>query len=443
MSDEAQPGIRGRQTTEARSPRSFFINFSVFSVSQWLFFLFLVSGVLSACVAQPALIPTQVATRGPNPTEFIETRVAQILAEQTQTAAAQPPTVAPATATPEAPTAAPTATTIPATETPTATEFPTETLEPSNTPPDRPLPTSGATVTPRPTPRASPTLPNLCTDPVCEAFTPHFWLERPIPETGEYVTYVDRSYPYASTQNGVREPHHGVEFFNRRHTPVLAAAAGTVIAAGDDSQVAYGPATVFYGRLVIVRLDELYNDQAVFNLYGHLQTVNVTVGQTVKAGDQLGTVGESGVAMGPHLHFEVRVGQNDYQSTRNPELWIKPYSYNTQMFGAIAGRVVDTNGQPVSEITVVIRPENVDDKLPKRSRYVLTYASDPEHSINGDDVLQENFAIHDIPWGTYNVSVRTTKTYFASVTVQPGRVAWVTFTVNPPLPTDVPPTPTP
>lgn len=233
---------------------------------------------------------------------------------------------------------------------------------------------------------------------------------------------------YGSTQQGLREPHHGVEFGNPTGAPVIAAAAGTVIVAGDDSEIAYGPATRFYGQLVVVRLDEAVNGQPIFNLYAHLSDVRVEVGQRIAAGDWLGAAGQTGVAIGPHLHFEVRVGQNAYTHTRNPELWLKPaLGAGLVQYGVLAGRVADLDGAPLYEQLVVIRPVEVYEAT--RAKYITTYAHE---SLNGDDALQENFALGDMPVGVYSVTVNTMTFYEQTVTIEPGRVTWVEFSVKRP-----------
>ena len=310
----------------------------------------------------------------------------------------------------------------PITQAPVLAESPTATLGA--------LPTSGPTVTPPAIAPATFTPGVPCANQACATAAGHFWLDRPIPSDGGYVTYVDRSYPYGSTQGGLRDPHHGVEFFNSSGTPIIAAAAGEVVVAGQDLAVAYGPATNFYGRLVVVQLDQLYHGQPVFNLYGHMLSIRVAPGEHVQAGDTLGAVGSTGVAIGPHLHFEVRVGRDDYTTTRNPELWLKPLTANGKPWGAIAGRVVDLDGNPLPNVTVAIKPIATTVDAP-HNRYISTYVVDPYH-INGDDQLQENFAIGDMPPGLYSVSVSTSKFYQQSLTVVSNQVAWITFAVKPP-----------
>lgn len=354
---------------------------------------------LAACAGQAS----EAAGSAISPTAFIETRVAEVLTQS----ASGPTATAPPAAT-------------------AALEFATVTPISGLALTAEALPTMGATVTPEATLEPTLTPGTPCPNPACVAGSEHWWLARPIPEG--FTIYVERSYAYGATQQGLREPHHGVEFFNRQGTPVLAAAAGTVVVAGNDTETAYGPATRFYGNLVVVELDRTQNGQPVFTLYAHLSEVNVTVGETVNTGDLLGAVGQTGVAIGPHLHFEVRVGKNSYAHTRNPELWFKPLlgARNTP-YGVLAGRVEALDGQKLANLTVVIRPVKVGE--PTRAKYITTYVGD---SVNGDEVLLENFAIGDLPAGTYSVAVNTTKFYEQTVVIEPGRLAWVAFTVKPP-----------
>jgi murein DD-endopeptidase MepM/ murein hydrolase activator NlpD len=57
-----------------------------------------------------------------------------------------------------------------------------------------------------------------------------------------------------------------------------------------------------YGNCVIIQ-----NGTGVSTLYGHLSSIDVTVGNVVNKGEFIGRVGMTGVATGPHLHFEVRI----------------------------------------------------------------------------------------------------------------------------------------
>jgi murein DD-endopeptidase MepM/ murein hydrolase activator NlpD len=50
--------------------------------------------------------------------------------------------------------------------------------------------------------------------------------------------------------------------------------------------------------------------------YGHLESIAVTVGQSVVSGDMIGTVGSTGLSTGPHLHFEIWQGGESVEPGR-------------------------------------------------------------------------------------------------------------------------------
>lgn len=253
-------------------------------------------------------------------------------------------------------------------------------------------------------PTEEPTFPPFCCAMPPAAFvtsTPvpslpridHYLLARPFPRSDALIDYVDRTYPYGSTQGGARDVHLGVDYANVRHTTVLAVGAGTVVFASTDSSTRLGPAYDYYGNVVLVKHDALSPEGLpLYTLYGHLEKITVKVDQYVTPGDPVGTVGDSGIAIGPHLHLEVRVGGDgqDYRTTRNPDLWISPYPG----YGTIAGRVTSANGMPVYSQLVLIRTGT-------RTRETYTYGE----RVNGDGVWQENFALGDLPAGTYEVMI--------------------------------------
>jgi murein DD-endopeptidase MepM/ murein hydrolase activator NlpD len=307
------------------------------------------------------------------------------------------------------------------TPTPTFTPTPTLTPTPTFTPTPSPTPTSTPTATPTPTPAVAtveptPTIPT-CDAPLKEGLGggDHYWLERPFgPEHNQQHS---RFYPYASTGDGLYLLHHGVDIQNETGTPVLAVADGKVVVAGDDSVEAYGLTTDFYGQLVIIQLNQAYLEQPVFCLYGHLSEVSVAVGQEVRVGDGLGRVGMTGIALGPHLHFEVRVGSNSYGQTRNPELWLKPFPD----LGTIAGRLLYPNGCPIQDRTITIqRAESPDERWGSLRTYIFG------EYINPDDGWGENFSLGDVPAGAYTLrTVVNRKLYTYPVEVVAGQTAFV------------------
>ena len=274
---------------------------------------------------------------------------------------------------------------------PTLTFTPTDTLTPTQTLTSVPI--ASATPTnpaddPNNTP--APTWTPPPPDPASQ-IADHYRFRRPIADGG--VNWVARTYPYGSTAGGSLQVHHGVDMENPRGTPIIAAADGVVLFAGDDSTTMFGPQNVYYGNVVVIQ--HPFTDasgQPVFSLYGHMQRVDVQPGQAVKVGDQIGMVGDSGVALGPHLHFEVRVGDAySFGATRNPELWIYPY----QGYGTLAGRVTDENGTPLYNAPIQV-------KSAKLTRYIFSYA---DNSVNPDPVFGENFVLGDLPADYYEVTV--------------------------------------
>ena len=85
--------------------------------------------------------------------------------------------------------------------------------------------------------------------------------------------------------------HYGTDFAANSGTAVCAFADGTVLAAGQDDG---------YGNYVKIRHADGYT-----TLYAHCSRINASAGQTVKMGDPIAEVGDTGDATGYHLHFEL------------------------------------------------------------------------------------------------------------------------------------------
>jgi murein DD-endopeptidase MepM/ murein hydrolase activator NlpD len=94
---------------------------------------------------------------------------------------------------------------------------------------------------------------------------------------------------------GGAEFHPGQDIAAPRGTPVLAPADGKVVEAGWKNG---------YGQTVVID-----HGNGLTTRYGHLSKIEVTAGQELKRGNQLGQVGSTGRSTGPHLHYEVRAGE--------------------------------------------------------------------------------------------------------------------------------------
>lgn len=313
----------------------------------------------------------------------------------------------------EGETAVPTAaipSSLPQTFTPMATSRPTGTSSPTPGPSPTPAPTLIPTETPLPV--ATIAIDRTCPDPIplkpeyaryylsgSQWPTPnpaqsaaHFWLSKPLPGGGRYL--INQTFPYGWDGAGRLLLHNGVDSADPLGTPVLAAAAGTVVVAQADIDAWYGWRCDWYGHLVVIEHDQRWFGQPVYSLYGHVLNINVQVGQRVELGEQVAEVGFGGAATAPHLHFEVRIGSNEFGSTRNPMLWVYP----GETRGVIAGRLLDPEGRPWQGVALSLLNEKGD-----VAATTWSYLDDPLHYINPDEGLAENFLFSDIPSGTYVV----------------------------------------
>ncbi len=94
---------------------------------------------------------------------------------------------------------------------------------------------------------------------------------------------------------GKKRPHQGVDY---------AAAIGTPIKAAGDGRVIFRGRKGGYGNAVIIKHGSEYS-----TLYGHMSRFRSSVkkGSKVRQGDIIGYVGKTGLATGPHLHYEFRI----------------------------------------------------------------------------------------------------------------------------------------
>lgn len=116
---------------------------------------------------------------------------------------------------------------------------------------------------------------------------------------GSFIKPVDPAAVTLTSGFGDRggEQHQGIDLAGNVGTPIYASADGVVSNAG--------PASGF-GQWVV--LDHVQGGQLVSTVYGHIESYSVEVGQQVRAGQQIATVGNRGVSTGPHLHWEVWQG---------------------------------------------------------------------------------------------------------------------------------------
>ena len=92
--------------------------------------------------------------------------------------------------------------------------------------------------------------------------------------------------------SGMTSDHKGIDISAKQGTKIEAAIDGQVEEASYNSQ---------YGNFIKLKKDD------VLTLYAHCKSLKVSKGEEIKQGDVIATVGSTGLATGPHLHFEIRL----------------------------------------------------------------------------------------------------------------------------------------
>lgn len=95
--------------------------------------------------------------------------------------------------------------------------------------------------------------------------------------------------------NQKRNPHSGMDIAAKKGTPIKAASGGRILHVGNF---------FFSGKVVYID-----HGLGVISLYAHMNNVKVKPDQWIKKGDVIGTVGKTGRATGPHLHWSVYLNQ--------------------------------------------------------------------------------------------------------------------------------------
>ena len=268
-----------------------------------------------------------------------------------------------------------------------------------------------------PTPGAEPVSdwrPPLYPVPWAIAPNDHFYFVRPIAANEKNAPLTSYSYGGMFFDDVV---HTGIDIPTDKGTPIVAAGSGTVIWADwglfsgwdenkDDP----------YGQAVAIQHDFGYEGETLYTIYAHMSRIDVVRGQWVDTNKQLGLVGETGHTTGPHLHFEVRLGKNNFFDTYNPELWIAP----PQGWGVLTGSVMANDGSPLRHYQLRVKSYESD-----RIQRIRTYGP---KIVNSDAYYQENLVLSDLPAGWYEVQIDYEDSeYRYQIQIFPGQLSYFTF----------------
>jgi murein DD-endopeptidase MepM/ murein hydrolase activator NlpD len=150
----------------------------------------------------------------------------------------------------------------------------------------------------------------------------------------------------------IRRAHQGIDYAAAMGTPVSAAGDGTVLFAGRKGQ---------YGNLIIIKHRNSYQ-----TYYGHLSKIGKGVrnGVQVEQGKVIGYVGATGLATGPHLHYEMRI----HNSPVNPMSLKIPRGAAIPETAMVAFRQFTNRMNSVLASVEPFNPVTVDNMIARESR---------------------------------------------------------------------------
>jgi murein DD-endopeptidase MepM/ murein hydrolase activator NlpD len=146
-----------------------------------------------------------------------------------------------------------------------------------------------------------------------------------IPENASSISQGYKPKPFGKTDLDTSHNHEGIDIIGKRGTPIIAAASGVVLSSF------YRP---LFGHRILIEHGKDKNGHFILSRYVHLDKRLVKKGDKVIRGQQIGTLGSTGLLAGgyPHLHFEIRTGVNPDLSASTP---LNPHRFWMQGVGVI------------------------------------------------------------------------------------------------------------
>ena len=247
------------------------------------------------------------------------------------------------------------------------------------------------------------------------ALPSHFLFGRPLAANEPIWPVSDLRYGSGTNFSSRSGAHTGLDHLADYGTPIYALGSGEVIWEGYGIESNLGQDNA-YGIAVTIKHDTTVYDLSVYSIYAHLSVTHVVKGDRVKEGDLIGEIGLTGNTSGPHLHLEVRLGDDSSFVSRNPELYIRPLPG----YGLLAAHLYNTDGSNLYGQEVIL--ESLADH---KTWTVPSYFSS---SAIPDNLLKENLVVGDLPAGQYAVII-----YYGgaelhhSVIIRSGEITYFTF----------------